>query len=195
MRRFLASAMMAMFVSSAHAVVAPATDWDSLETAPWQLKIKDKLLGDGKVDKVVARRDDMADLWEGSVKTFVTRQHSQVNFYGGDIKRLVGKGDSQLNLFSLDGLKRLVVRGAAKVNLYGSDFDYDGRWLSGQWLNGEAFRFRVVNHTGLELSRVINYVHAPINPNPTSEVPVPASFWLFSSALVAMGAVARKRQS
>jgi hypothetical protein len=191
MRRFLASAMMAMFVSSNHAVAAPSkiTDWDSLDNVPWQLNIKDRSLGDGKVDSVIARRDDMADLWEGSVTTFVAKHQSEINFYGGEIKHLVGKGESQLNLFSLDGLNRLVVRGAAKVNLYGSNFDYDGRWLSGQWLDGETFRFRFVNHSGRELGSVVNFVQAHVH-----DVPVPASFWLFTSALVAMGTVARKRQ-
>ncbi len=153
------------------------------------------IIDGGVLDKAVARQNAELTIDGGIVNRLVASGYSNVNIISGSFGRVVAKKNSYIILGEVAEISRLVLKGNAIVELMAHDLGFDGRFLTGVWSSGSAFSIRTVNKTGVTTNGLPGFVSTYTGNvvSPPTAVPVPAAAWMFMSALVGLGLVARKR--
>lgn len=122
----------------------------------------------------------------GSLRTLWAKGSSNVTIESGAVKSLFTQHNSEVTLANVQGLKHVYVFGDSLLNIQAKDVETFNNNISGLWDDGSAFSFNVYNFTGTFDAVPGNVV--------ISEVPVPASLWLFSSAVMGLAIIGRRRR-
>lgn len=193
--RLLTSAALTL-ATLAHTAQAVTVDGDTvLDISEYErtLRALDNssvtLLSGGEVG--VARVLDDASLIVsgGRIGTLGLWDNATVTINGGSIGTAFAQGNSTLVLNNIEQLDNLIIRDTGHVQILGDDVQYDGQFLTGEWENGNAFSFRTYNLTGVSSNGLPGY----LSVNSPSQVPLPATAFLFSAALIGLGLIGRKR--
>ena len=146
----------------------------------------------GEVGIAFIRDEAQLTMLGGSVDWLSVSGEAQAEVVSGSVSVITVSGNSYLTLDSVSDLSRLVMLGNSQIEIYGSDIQFDGRYLTGYWGDGSYFNVRTNNWTGVPTNGLPGYL--TVNSQ-LSAVPVPAALWLFASALVGLGVVGRRRVS
>ena len=115
----------------------------------------------------------------GSLNTLWASGSSKVAIESGAVSNIFSSLNSEISLSNAYGLNNVSVFGDSVLNLHATQVKIFSDSISGYWLDGSAFSF--------------NFFGKPSNVV-VSEVPVPAAFWLFSSALMGFAVIGRRRR-
>ncbi|ARN75384.1 VPLPA-CTERM sorting domain-containing protein [Oceanicoccus sagamiensis] len=148
------------------------------------------IISGGVLQQAIVRHNATLTVDGGSVDKIVVSGAGQLNVITGSFTRIVAKKDSRVSLSNVANLDRLVLRGNAAIEIMASELEFDGRFLTGVWENGTGFSIRTINRTGVETNGLPGFAFSPVPP---TAVPVPATAWLFLSALTGLGLIGRRR--
>ncbi len=117
------------------------------------------------------------NLWGSSSSTISSGSVNELNLFGG----------STASLNNVSELRKITIWSDSTIDLYGTNFVVGDDWISGNWSNGYAFTIDINNYTGNALAQSIRI-------NDLNAVPLPASAWMFSTAIIGLGLVGRSRK-
>ena len=128
----------------------------------------------------------------GEVYSLSIAEGAQVSISSARVSKIWAFGDSEITLDNVRDLSSLRVFGRTSLEILGTDLQFDGSFLSGFWSDGSYFNIQA--YAG-NATLINGYSGSFSGHNSASTVPVPASAWLFCSAVVGLGVVGRKRKS
>ena len=115
----------------------------------------------------------------GSLNTLWAGGSSKTIIESGSVGSIFSAFNSEITLSNTYGLGSVSLLGDSVLNLQATQVEMLSNTISGYWLDGSAFSF--------------NFFGKPSNVV-VSEVPVPAAFWLFSSAVMGLAVIGRRRR-
>ena len=117
--------------------------------------------------------------------------HFEVN--GGDVGFLSFFDFSTANLHQMDGLSWLILGSNTNIKIFGSNFLLSGSHLSGNWENGDNFKFWLLSgeHQSIPANLVRGVI--PENLELVNSVPEPSTALLFLSALLPLSFFNKKK--